>query len=258
MRNPFCRTSPAPLVFASLVLIVLSAGQRQAFGADNVRCRPDLSSDRRQQFADSLREITGWSDVRFDNRDVLRFSGQPQGGSASARALLAAATSGRHLVVLEDASDRADVVFCRVVPGRWVRAKDPQPPAYVVLIDFTDFKYVSGDKPARAAFNTGWAVLHEIAHVVHDLPDGAQGGELGECEQLINRMRRECGLAERAEYFYTRYPGTGENPFITNLVRLAFVQSSADDSKKRRYWLIWDASLVGSGPARSAGRAFAR
>jgi hypothetical protein len=56
-------------------------------------------------------------------------------------------------------------------------------------------------------------------------------------------MRRECGLAERAEYFCTPLPGTWHGEFKTRFVRLAF-EWRAEVSIKR-YWLVWDASLVG-------------
>lgn len=62
------------------------------------------------------------------------------------------------------------------------------------------------------------AMLHEINHVIHDSVDAERAGEAGECEDLINRMRRECGLAERAEYYFTLLPGTTDSSFKTGLV----------------------------------------
>jgi hypothetical protein len=60
-------------------------------------------------------------------------------------------------------------------------------------------------------------------------------------------MRRECGLAERAEYFYTPVPGADRGDFKTRYVRLAFTHARADN-KRRQYWLYWDASLTGGTP----------
>jgi len=170
---------------------------------------------------------------------------EAHGGSRAARELLAAAAEGRALMLLEDASHRADVVFARVNPGRWTKDGAQKPPVYVILIDFADFQHVIGDEAARAAFNEGWAVLHEIAHVVHDSADAEEGAnEPGACETLINRMRRECGLAERAEYFFDLFPGQERTAFTTRLVRLAF-DLQTPQLKKKRYWLMWDANLVG-------------
>ena len=102
-----------------------------------------------------------------------------------------------------------------------------------------------GDKAALAAFNVGWGVLHEIEHVTHDSVDPGKLGEAGECEELINRMRRECGLAERADYYFTFAPGAMESAFMTKFVRIAFDLEHPETNKKERHWLIWDARLVG-------------
>jgi hypothetical protein len=137
------------------------------------------------------------------------------------------------------------VVFCRVVEGRWRAGAGGRPPAFVIQIDFADFSRVTGDRAALAAFNVGWGVLHEVDHVVRDSVDPDEAGVAGECEGAVNRMRRECGLAERAEYFFTYLPGTAAGDFVTRYVRLAFDRVEAGANKKKRYWVIWDAALVG-------------
>lgn len=213
--------------------------------ASNVVCRPDISSERRNDLANKLRTITGWRDLDFDENGALQpGNAAPSGGSETARKLLADGVSGEKMVVLEDASNRADVAFCRVIEARWTKEEQGQPPVFVILIDFADFSHVTGDRAALAAFNVGWGVLHEIDHVVHDSLDPAEAGETGECEAAINQMRRECGLAERAEYFFTYLPGANNSDFMTRYVRIAFEQQKPD-TKKKRYWLIWDAALVG-------------
>ncbi len=217
----------------------------QSFASGNVLCRPELREARRNELANKLRTITGWHELGFDENGALQ-PGQaaPSGGSETARKLLTAAISGEKMMVLEDASNRADVVFCRVIEARWTKEAESKPPVFVILIDFADFSHVTGDRAALAAFNVGWGVLHEIDHVVHDSVDAVAAGETGECEDAINRMRRECGLAERAEYFFTYLPGTTTSDFMTRYVRIAFEQRKPD-TKKKRYWLVWDAALVG-------------
>lgn len=208
--------------------------------------RPEMSLSLRRQLAAQLRQITGLKGLEFDEQAVLSLGDiAPEGGSQRARELLAEAARGRHVIVLEDASKREDVVFCRVIEGKWTADAERKPPVYIVLIDFADFSHVMGDRAALAAFNAGWGVLHEVEHVVHDSLDAERAGEVGDCERLINRMRRECGLAERSDYYFTYVPGTTHNAFKTQLVRLAFdLQESAHGGRKR-YWLIWDAALVG-------------
>lgn len=224
--------------------------------APKIVCLAGLGAARQLELSAQLRAITGWPGLHFDGGGVLH-SGEaaPAGGSQAARALLASAQDGRHLILLEDASGRADVAFSRVIEGRWKDGAKGRPPAYVVQIDFTDFSHVMGDAAALASFNAGWGLMHEIEHVVDDAVDAAGPGEAGECESKVNRMRRECGLAERAEYFYTPLPGAQSGDFKTRFVRLAFEGARADN-KRRRYWVFWDAGMTGGLP--HAGQVAAR
>lgn len=217
--------------------------------APKIVCRATLAEARRAELAAQLRAITGWSGLHFDGGGFLRIgAGQPSGGSSSARELLAAAQAGENLLIIEDASGSSDVAFSRVLEGRWRDGSGGRPAAYVVQIDFKDFSHVKGDRAALAAFNAGWGALHEIEHAVNDAADAEAPGEAGECEGAINRMRRECGLAERAEYFYTPLPGAAGGEFKTRYVRLAFTQAREADKKRRQYWLYWDAALTGGAP----------
>lgn len=246
MRAPFRRVeSRVVLCLAYLFVCAATPQPANAWGATSkIVCRAELAEARRLELAAQLRAITGWTGLHFDAEGALRFGGdEPRGGSSAARALLASARDGKNLIVIEDASGRADVAFCNVAEGRWKGSAAGRPAAHVLRIDFRDFSHVMGDEAAREAFNVGWAVLHEIAHSVHDSDDTNRAGEAGECEELINLMRRECGLAERAEYFFTPLPGTWHGEFKSRFVRLAFERRAGRASK--RYWLVWDATLVG-------------
>ncbi len=209
-------------------------------------CRDELSRARRDELAGKLRTITGWTDLEFDKNGSLQAgTNSPVGGSETARDLLTKTLSGKNILILEDASNRPDVVFCEVIPGRWRSNASQGPPVYVVLIDFADFDHLMGDQPARDAFDAGWGLLHEIDHVVEDSVDSNVLGRVGDCESHINQMRRELGLPERSDYFFTLFPHTEESSFSTKLVRLAFDRKDVGSNKHRRYWLIWDATLVG-------------
>ncbi|MBA3242016.1 MAG: hypothetical protein H0T60_12385 [Acidobacteria bacterium] len=240
-------TSATWAVCLSLLLIGGCAAQAVAAPTpDKILCRPELAASRRQELAERLREITGWRNLHFSEDGILRFgASQAEGGSQTARELLQKAARGSRLLVFEDASRRADVVFSRVVEGRWKKDAGTKPSVYLVQVDFKDFSHVMGDRDALAAFNVGWGVLHEISHAVNDSPDTERAGEVGECEALVNRMRRECGLAERAEYHFHLYPGQEQSQFKTKLVRLAFEHQEPETNKKRRLWLMWNAELVG-------------
>jgi hypothetical protein len=208
-------------------------------GASRIVLRPEVSRSHREELIARLRVITGLSTLNFDSNGSLRLGEQVSGGSESARLLLAEAVAGPSLIVLEEASSRSDVAFCRVVRGRWVRGESNKPPAFVVLIDFTDFHQLSGDAEARAAFDVGWGLLHEIDHVVKDSEDARDAKVVGECEDHINRMRLEVGLPVRVDYFFSRTYLKADSNFNARYVRLSF------ERQAKRYWLVWDATTVG-------------
>ena len=227
---------------AFLACFCLSA--LSTFATSHVLIKPDISRAHREELVARLRVITGLSDLNFESDGALRFDvSHASGGSASARELLSQAVQGANVIVLEDASSRSDVAFCRVVRGRWTRNELNRPPAYVVLIDFTDFQQLSGDAEARAAFDVGWGLLHEIDHVVSGSEDARDEKGIGECEDHINEMRAEIGLPVRAEYFFSRTYLKADANFNARYVRLSFERR--DDSQTKRYWLIWDAVSVG-------------
>ncbi len=231
---------------AAILLLLLPANLSAQPLRHNVVCREDFSPARREQLAGKLRTITGLPDLKFDSAGLLREgSREAVGGSASARELLANAIHGAKVTVIEDASKRADVAFARVNPGRWKTNAAGNSPVFVVQIDFADFDQLVGDARALQAFNLGWELLHELDHVVADSSDASALGETGECEAHINQMRRECGLPERADYFSTLLPLNRDGSFMTKLVRIAFDRQEAQANKKKRYWVIWDASVVG-------------
>ena len=237
---PVCRVMA---VLLTSVLPVLAAT------SEKVVVRQNVSRSDREELALKLRAITGWTDLAFNSDGALRFSNATtNGGSQSARDLLNRTITGNRVVLFEDATSRKDVVFCRVVLG----TLDEQPDAevFVVLIDFDDFRHVSGDKQARAAFDVGWAVLHEVDHVVEGSEDPLDD-VAGDCEGRINRMRRELGLPIRNSYFYSFLPIRNDANLISRFVRLGFEEEGGPTAKRRRYWLVWDAALVGGLPEAS-------
>lgn len=210
-----------------------------------VRFRGEFSRLRREQLTDKLRKITGWGDLTFNKEGTLRLGTSfPVGGSATARSLLSASISNRSVFVLEDASKRKDVVFCRIVlpPANTDINSDP---VYLIQIDFADFDNLIGDRPAQDAFNSGWGFLHELNHVISDSSDSKQLGQVGDCEDHINTMRRELRLPERSDYLFTYLPLSQKGEFTTKFVRLPFDQKDTVSGKQRRYWLTWDANVVG-------------
>jgi hypothetical protein len=212
----------------------------------NVVCREDIQNQARSALANKLRQISGLKDLYFDANGVMRLgTGTDPAGSKTARELLSKAVHGPTVIILEDASRRSDVVFARVVEGRWKQQVARETPVFVVQIDFADFECLIGDAPALKAFNAGWALLHELDHIVENSSDSKSLAATGECEDHINQMRRECNLPERSAYFHSAFPISGDNQFATKLVRLSFLAADGLSEKKKQYWLMWDARVVG-------------
>lgn len=234
----------------AVVVLLVSAFPTLAAASEKVVVRQNVSRGDREELALRLRAITGWNDLAFNSDGALRITNtRPHGGSESARDLLARTLSGDRIILFEDASSRKDVVFCRVELGALDQQADAE--VFVVLIDFDDFRQVSGDKQARAAFDVGWAVLHEVDHVVEGSEDPLEN-VAGDCEGRINRMRRELGLPIRNSYFYSFLPIKNDGYLISRFVRLGFeAEDAGPTAKRRRYWLIWDAAVVGGLPEAS-------
>lgn len=231
-------------------LLILAASVVPAIAGEPSRgglvIRNSVSVAYRDDLVRKLQTITGWNDLHFDRTGLLTVNPNKfRGGSAIARELLENALAGNSLIVLEGVNSRSDVVFCRVDLGHRLQSKPNQPTTHVVLIDFSDFKYVSGDREARAAFDVGWAVLHELDHVVNDSLDTSGAAPGGDCEANINRMRTELSLPIRASYYFSFLPLKTDLHLISKFVRLPFDAKEPGSDKRRRYWLIWDAMLVG-------------
>jgi hypothetical protein len=237
-------------IVAWCVTLFISSGAA-ANSASHIVLRDNVPHEHRDQLLNKLRKITGWTKLRFAaDGGLIIDTNEPVSGSKSARNLLAKAIAGDDVIVLEDASSRPDVAFCRVVPGRWLNGNSAKPAAYVVLIDFTDFEQIVGDEQARASFDVGWALLHELDHVVMNSEDpGTEAVDVnehvGECEIHINRMRDELGLPLRASYFFTASNLKADPNFNTRFVRLPFEQKDASSRRVKRYWLTWDFAAVG-------------
>jgi hypothetical protein len=249
-RISFSKISRAGL--AGIFLLLAPVELLAVHGSSSLVCREDFSTPHRQQLTIKLRKITGLSHLEFDADGTLSaITKDFAGGSKTARDLILKAIEGRDAVVLEDVSNSSEVAFCRVIPGKWKNPSAGNRPVFVVQIDFADFDRLIGDERAREAFDVGWGFLHELDHIVNNNADANAVGETGKCEDHLNQMRRECNLPQRTNYFSTLSPLTKDSTFMTRLVRLAFEEPGTSTNKKsasnkrKRYWLTWDAIVVG-------------
>jgi hypothetical protein len=116
-------------------------------------------------------------------------------------------------------------------------------------VDFTDFAHLRGDREVIAAFDLGFCVLHELVHAVLDLRDaGEERAGPGNCEDYINRIRRELRLPERQHYFarlrdVAPFPQGG----TVKRAELMFARANGQDGRTKieRFYLNWEAQQVG-------------
>jgi hypothetical protein len=237
------------LPIAAVCLLLLISASAAAKSGSRVVVRENVPRAHREQLVNKLRKITGWPRLAFAGDGALSIeANEVSKGSKSARTLVADAIGGDDVIVIEDASSRSDVAFCRVVPGRWTNGNAAGLDAYVIQIDFTDFQQIVGDAEARRAFDVGWAVLHELDHVVMNSADTDVNDHVGECETHINKMRDELGLPLRANYFFTASSLKADPNFNRRFVRLPFEQIDPSSRRLKRYWLTWDFTVVGGVP----------
>jgi len=120
-----------------------------------------------------------------------------------------------------------------------------------VEIDFSDFLQLQGQKEARAAFDLGFVLLHELAHCALNLHDAeTDPAEIGECESYINRIRRELGLPER-EHYAARMQQAALWPWQPKTLRaeLTFVRliDKSGQAKTESLSLSWESERVSLG-----------
>ncbi len=203
----------------------------------------------------SLRDKTGLIEMRFDENDFLTLGDQTKfsGGSATARALLDAAVTMGHAADLESHMYSSKVAFARLAEPLAYRnfSSGAKIDVYPLEIDFSDFSKLRGDRPALAAFDLGFVILHELGHAALGLRDAAgdpQGP--GECEELINRIRRELNLPERQTYVAQTSRVTSFTPTrgSTQFAELTFARTVEKQGRMQteKFNLRWEALIVGT------------
>jgi hypothetical protein len=170
------------------------------------------------------------------------------------RALLVAAVKMPNAVVLKSYSNSSHVAFARLaMPVTYhnypSKKKGKKIDVFPLEIDFSDLSMLRGDKQALEAFDVGFWILHELGHAALGLRDASSDPKgLGECEELINRIRRELNLPERQTYVAEIYSARIITP--TGSIRVAeLVFARAIERQGRmeieRFNLRWEASKVG-------------
>jgi hypothetical protein len=173
------------------------------------------------------------------------------GGSATARELLIATVDGRVAIELESHDYSPHIAFAHITAG--IVYTHFQTKARIearqVQLDFSDFAELRGEREAMAAFDLGFAILHELVHGVCGLRDAVgETAELGACDELINRMRRELNLPERQGYSARTQVVLSSPVGATRRAELVFARERTESGRARTEWfyLRWDAKRVAS------------
>lgn len=163
-----------------------------------------LTSENEAQLVESLQHITGLSDLRFEADGSLSFGEEPRAieGAFRARQILYWAIESGFVFVIEDHSSSPDINFGQMDQGTNYEDSISQCQLLIwrVRIDFDDFDRMGASQEIRASFDSGFTLLHELLHGL-GYKDAQSYGELGECEERINLVRRELGLLTRDQYF---------------------------------------------------------
>ncbi len=203
-----------------------------------------------------LRHKTGFVSLRFDEAGFLTIEDRSQisGGSQAARELLLAAIDGTQSILLQSHNRSPRVAFARASEGAkytsWQSTALIE--AYLLEIDFIDFKKLRGHRKAIEAFDPGFVILHELCHIVLSLHDPSEKvGEAGDCETYVNRIRRELGIPERQQYAATASLKNLSLSIPTaKVATLAFAQAqtgsdSQERTKAKKYFAWWVSQDVG-------------
>lgn len=212
-------------------------------GIRNGRGRAQLNATQKNAVANALLSKTGFSSIHFDETGWLRFAPNPGQGSETAQQLVFDAFRGQQVIELYSRERSSEVAFARMITSQIFESgrTGAQITIYHLEIDFSDFGYLNGDREARAAFDLGFILLHELTHIIRQIYDnnGSQTSP-GDCADYINRIRQDLGMPFRNHYFpeIRKLARDGGTVYIA---RLSFSYSS-----KKSYSVFWDALKVGN------------
>ncbi len=225
----------------------------------NSRSPLRLNEKQLQMVRDSLRHKSGFVELGFDQQGVLMLGNREHvvGGSATARVLLVQAVDSTNLYELESHESSPEIAFARIDEGedRKVGETGQRLTIYRVQLDFADFERLSGAREAKAAFEIGLALLHELAHGVLKLQDPrGDMNQIGECDAHVNQMRRELRLPERLLYHPNMsvvQPRDGKRIVSASLTFVARAEANAQPSAT--CLLNWQPSQVSPNARNIAG-----
>lgn len=212
-------------------------------GLRNSTGRP-ISASQLQTLLESLRHKTGLAEMRFDENSFLSTGGHThiESGSGVARELILATIHGNRTFELERYDNSSGVAFAQLVPMEYKEGNEIRHRVGLIQLDFEDFTQLDGSPEVRDAFDPGIAVIHELVHGILGLRDAlGSKTQLGECDEYVNRIRREMNLPERQHYSPQVTQPTPAKRVL--LAQVSFVRTS----DRRRFYLRWVVGSVSAG-----------
>lgn len=194
--------------FFFLVLVLFSFPAQAEIVTQGIwftdEARYKLSEKNQKELTESLRRLTGLQELRFTDEGRL-VSGDfvpAVGGSMQARKILHWAMSSGQAFLIEDHSESTTVNFGQMDQGliHEDAIDGTRLTIWRVRIDFQDFRQMQASREIRLSFDPGITMLHELLHGL-GYKDADTDREIGHCEELVNQVRAELGLAVRDQYF---------------------------------------------------------
>lgn len=240
LRRKAGQSAAIALLVSTFTLVALAQANAapSPTGLRNSRGARALNANQLQMLQQTLRQKTGFTELGFGVQGELTLGHRNQvvGGSAIARALMVTAVESENLFELENHEDSPSVAFAQIneaideVNGKTGKRLT----IFQVQLDFADFDRLGGPREAKASFDVGIALFHELVHGVLKLPD-PQGGrlnEIGECDAHVNQIRRELHLPERLFY----HPNINVVQIKTGRVVCASLEFAGNDKQYRVTW----------------------
>jgi hypothetical protein len=204
-----------------------------------------LSDGNKEALLTSLRRITGNEAIYFTEESEISLgpSCKLESGSTQAREILQWAEDSSHSFIIEDHSGSPSVNFGQIDQG--LIYEDPRVGLRMLVwrirLDFKDFDEMHASAEVRAAFDSGFTLLHELLHGL-GYKDAALLEDIGDCEGLVNQVRSELRLPLRDQYFGEPY----QPAQFTTVVRLRFrskkehlALAGAKASRDRVHYLVF-------------------
>ena len=212
-----------------------------------------------QQLLSSLQRLTGWQGLHFNEAgklvvDDLRQYAQ---GSAEARQLFQRVWQTPDVYWIEDHSRSASVNFGQLNEGLVyddvINAR--QCIVWQVRLDFADFAKLQASRAVRSTFDAGFTFMHELLHGLGH-QDAHSFEEVGECEEVVNRIRRELALPTRAHYFAEAFNLARGFPSAKLLFKRA--TPAGKECKEWLFFIPGDQTLTASSSTTTAAAVAAR